>query len=86
MNKQEKIEELSESLRTLDREHDTLRQQCDDKDEEISKLRNRLQNKVKNNTLHCEFWEGIFDSFYYYFIIICNRLVRMNIMKVTSLV
>ena len=58
------MEELNESLRTLDREHDTLRQQCDDKDEEISKLRNQLQNKVKNNTLHCEFWEEIFNSFY----------------------
>ena len=84
------MEELSESLRTLDREHDTLRRQCDDKDEEISKLRNQLQNKVKNNALHCEFWEEIFNSFYYfyyyYFIIICNRLVRMITMKVTSLV
>ena len=31
------MEELSESLRTLDREHDTLRQQCDDKDDDKDK-------------------------------------------------
>ena len=68
MNKQEKIEEFSESLRTLDREHDTLRRQCDNKDEEISKLRNQLQNKVKNNTLSYEFWEEIFNLFYYFII------------------
>ena len=84
LNKQEKMEELSESLRTLDREHDTLRRQCDDKDEEISKLRNQLQNKVKNNTLYTVNFGRKYLIHYIYFYY--NRLVRMNIMKVTSLV
>ena len=44
--KDEKIEEVTQTLTLLDQEHDTLRGQCDTKDEVIAQLKTELQHKV----------------------------------------
>ena len=44
--KDEKIEEVTQALTLLDQEHDTLREQCDIKDEMIVQLKTELQHKV----------------------------------------
>jgi centrosomal protein CEP135 len=46
--KGEKIDELSNALKTIDQEFDHLRSECDNKDEELCEMKKELKNKVNH--------------------------------------